>query len=144
LQILNYPKNIDIYDKNTVLALKKIKKHNILNNADCQILIDSYLQLRKWEHLIQISEELQTHIIPVDEAYLNNFIMRAGYTSVSAFFNHYNNVTDEVHKIFNNILLTNTENRKFFIDEEFTINDYMLLLKNLISPTQRNAPKYCC
>jgi len=97
--------------------------------------------LRKWEHLIQISEELQTHIIPVDEAYLNNFIMRAGYTSVSAFFNHYNNVTDEVHKIFNNILLTNTENRKFFIDEEFTINDYMLLLKNFNIPNSEECAK---
>ena len=141
LQILNYPKNMEIYNKNTMLSLEKIKTHKILSDHDCQILINSYLQLRKWEHLLQISEELQTHVIPVDEEHLNNFVIRAGYTSVSEFFNIHNNVTDNVHEIFKNILLINTKNRKFFIDEEFTINDYMLLLKNFNIPNTEECAK---
>lgn len=130
LQILNVSKNIDIFDRNTILSLKKIKESKILNEKDCNILINGYLQLRKWEHLIQISEELQTHVIPNNEDYLKDFISRAGYNNISEFLNEYNRITYSVNNIFKKILSINTESKKFFIDEEFTINDYITLIKN--------------
>jgi glutamate-ammonia-ligase adenylyltransferase len=130
LQILNYPKNIHIYNRNTIISLMKIKEHKILNEEDCNILINSYLQLRKWEHLIQISEELQTHIIPESDYYLNSFIISAGYENVSDFYKDYNKITESVNNIFKKILLINTIDKKFFIDEEFTLKDYIDLIKN--------------
>ena len=130
LQILNYPKNTHIYNRNTIISLKKIKEHKILDEEDCATLINSYLQLRKWEHLVQISEELQTHVIPESEDYLNSFILRAGYENISDFYKDYKRISESVNNIFKKILLIDTTDKKFFIDEEFTLKDYIALIKN--------------
>lgn len=130
LQILNFSKNTNIYDKNTIASLKKISEYKLLSDNDCNILISGYLKLRKWEHLIQISEEQQTHVIPTNEDHLYDFVNRAGYCNISNFFNEYHEITHLINNIFIKILSINTENKKFFIDEEFTINDYITLVKN--------------
>ena len=119
-----------IYNRNTIISLKKIKEHKILDEEDCDTLINSYLQLRKWEHLVQISEELQTHVIPESEDYLNSFILRAGYENISDFYKDYKRISESVNNIFKKILLIDTTDKKFFIDEEFTLKDYIALIKN--------------
>jgi glutamate-ammonia-ligase adenylyltransferase len=130
LQILNISKNINIYDRNTINSLKKIKEFKILNEKDCNILMNGYLSLRKWEHLVQISEEQQIHVLPKNEESLKAFINRAGYKSTEEFFKAYYSITESVNIIFNKILTIKTIEKKFFIDEEFTLNDYVILLKN--------------
>lgn len=129
LQILNYPKYKNIYNANTIKTLNKLKIYKILNPEDYDVLIKGYLFLRRCEDMIQLEEGLQKHSLPInDKDKLIKFSKYLGFDSNETFMNEYNNHTKNINKIFENIF-TNRGEGNFYIDEEFTINDYAEILK---------------
>lgn len=66
LQLLNAGKNAELKERNTLRAIEKLAKSGLLTNSEAKILTENYIYFRRIEHLLQISQDTQTHTIPPD------------------------------------------------------------------------------
>lgn len=66
LQLLNAGKNTELKERNTLRAIEKLAKLGFLKNSEAKILAENYIYFRRIEHLLQISQDTQTHTIPID------------------------------------------------------------------------------
>ena len=132
IQILNYPRHPDVYEKNTLLALNKILHLKLMDNKDCTNLSSAYRFLRRVEHMIQIEYERQTHIIPKDSETFDLFLLRCGFENKKTFFDTYYKITKKVHLIFSNLLSSYKKTRTIsIVDEDMPMEDYVDLLKDM-------------
>lgn len=76
LQLLNLKKHHDLFEGNTLQALKLLNKYSIINESDYNKLNKYYIFLRRIEHLLQIFQDRQTHSIPEDEEKLTALAKR--------------------------------------------------------------------
>jgi glutamate-ammonia-ligase adenylyltransferase len=130
LQILNYPKNREVFHLNTIKALEILSKYELLSKEKADFLKNAYCFLRKLEHMAQIEAELQTHVIPEDSDTFNLYLERCGFSSKKEFFEKYEEITENVNKIFNSILSKESETKSCLLfDEELEIEDIAEILK---------------
>ena len=66
LQLLNGGKNIEIRTGNSLDAIDKLLKKNILSEEEALTFNDAYNFYRKAEHYLQLMNDLQTHKIPAE------------------------------------------------------------------------------
>lgn len=66
LQLINAGKNVELKERNTLKAIKKLARSGLLTNTEARILSENYVYFRRIEHLLQISHDIQTHTIPSD------------------------------------------------------------------------------
>ncbi len=66
LQLLNGGKNLEIRTGNSLDAIDKLLKRNILSEEEAIIFSYAYNFYRKAEHYLQLMNDLQTHKIPAE------------------------------------------------------------------------------
>ena len=79
LQLLNGGSLPELRTSNTLEALAQLEQVGCLTNQERSLLEENYSFLRKVEHRLQIMLDLQTHLLPQDEAELRKLALRMGY-----------------------------------------------------------------
>jgi [glutamine synthetase] adenylyltransferase / [glutamine synthetase]-adenylyl-L-tyrosine phosphorylase len=79
LQLLNGGSLPEVRTANTLEALAQLELVGCLTNLERSLLEENYSFLRKVEHRLQIMMDLQTHLLPQDEAELRKLALRMGY-----------------------------------------------------------------
>ncbi len=64
LQVIHGGKNTQLQASETSTALDLLLKHKILSKQDHQFLLNTYWRLREIENLVQLKDDLQTHLLP--------------------------------------------------------------------------------
>ncbi|WP_423302482.1 bifunctional [glutamate--ammonia ligase]-adenylyl-L-tyrosine phosphorylase/[glutamate--ammonia-ligase] adenylyltransferase [Deferribacter thermophilus] len=137
LQILNYPKNQNIVERNSLKAIEKLASNNILSESDAKFLSEAYRFLRKLEHMAQVENEFQTHTVPENSKNFDLYLERCGFKTKEEFEKKYLEITTKVNKLFNSILQeAKTDETAILFDEELTEKDIALYLKskNIANP----------
>lgn len=131
MQILNYPRDKEIFHRNTLTSLEILKEKKILLEDDADKLIESYNFLRKLEHMAQIEMELQTHSVPEHSENFHLYLLRCGLKDEVEFQKKYDEVTKTVNEIFNKILSTDAResDETFLFDEELNFSEKVYILK---------------
>jgi len=140
-QILYYPKDNDIFNRNTLTSLEIFKQKKVFPDKDVDDLIESYNFLRKLEHMAQIELEQQTHVVPENSENYQNYLERCGFKTKDEFEKKYSQITSKVNSIFENTLKSDPGNSSdlFLFDEELNISDMTAILKDL----NINEPQEC-
>ncbi|MBZ4672427.1 bifunctional [glutamate--ammonia ligase]-adenylyl-L-tyrosine phosphorylase/[glutamate--ammonia-ligase] adenylyltransferase [Deferribacterales bacterium Es71-Z0220] len=140
-QILYYPKDNDIFNRNTLTSLEIFKEKKVFPDKDIDDLIISYNFLRKLEHMAQIELEQQTHIVPEKSENYQNYLERCGFKNKDEFEKKYSEITSRVNSIFENILKSESSDSDdlFLFDEELQLSDMAAILKGL----NINKPQEC-
>lgn len=132
LQILNYSKYPDVYRRNSLEAMRILNEYNLLGEQEAASLSEAYIFLRKLEHMSQIEKGLQTHRVPFNSDGFDKFIERSGYTDKEHFFRDYDYYTNNVNRIFNDILKENEVNPVSIVfDEELGNEDIAEYLESI-------------
>ena len=71
LQLAFAPTFPDLSVRDTLTALERLHRHNLLTDDEFVTLKEGYLFLRRLEHLLQIAEDLPMQTLPTDERELN-------------------------------------------------------------------------
>ncbi len=100
LQLVNGGSFPELRWKNTLDALQLLSKLNFIDKDSSDILTNSYIFLRKVEHYIQLTDELQTHRLPSEEKPLLVLSRKMGFPDIDTFMDKYNQVTNSVYKIY--------------------------------------------
>lgn len=132
LQILNYSKYPDVFRRNSLEAIHALNEYNLLGKDEADSLSESYIFLRKLEHMAQIEKGLQTHRVPINSQGFDKFLERSGYTDKEDFLKDYNHYTGSVNRIFNDILKENEVNPVSIVfDEEMGNEDIAEYLESI-------------
>jgi len=100
LQLVNGGAFPDLRWKNTLDALVRLYELNLINEKTHNTLGNSYIFLRKVEHFIQLSDEIQTHKLPSDKNSLDILARKLGLENSSEFMEEYRSVTGNASKIY--------------------------------------------
>jgi len=132
LQILNYSKYRKIHRRNSLEAIRILSEHGLLEENEAGSLSESYIFLRKLEHMAQIEKGLQTHKVPFNSEGFDKFLERCGYTDRGLFFEDYDYYTNNVSRIFNDILKENEVSPVSIVfDEEMGNEDIAEYLQSI-------------
>ncbi|MBN1638431.1 MAG: hypothetical protein JW866_05665, partial [Ignavibacteriales bacterium] len=111
LQLINGGKNEELRTSNSLEAIEKLEKYNLLSKTESELLKDNYLFYRKIEHFLQLMNDTQTHTIPTDSEMLKKLIRYLNIESIEIFQSLLNKNKKEISEIFNSILsITNEDN----------------------------------
>lgn len=140
IQIMQYPKDNEIFNRNTLSSLDLLESKSILDGQTAQILKNAYKFYRKLEHMAQIENELQTHIVPENSENFHLYLERCGFDNEENFNLKYKSTTTAVNDIFNSILSSDIQdNNFFFFDEEIETEDRIKALSDM----GVNSPDEC-
>ena len=95
-----------VRERNTLKALKKLRRSRILSEEEDRCLRESYLFLRNVENKLQLVNDSQTHLVPADPKGIRACALRLGYREEGAasvedqFLRDYRAHTDRVHRLF--------------------------------------------
>jgi glutamate-ammonia-ligase adenylyltransferase len=109
LQIAFGEKMARIRERNTLKALRKLRRYQLLTQEAYAHLHEAYIFLRNVEHSLQMVHEFQTHLLPDNPQELGLCALRLGYTDkdgISAkdqFMRDYQLYTGRVHHIFRDL-----------------------------------------
>jgi glutamate-ammonia-ligase adenylyltransferase len=110
LQLLNGGSLPELRTANTLEALAQLEQVGCLTNLERSLLEENYSFLRKVEHRLQIMLDLQTHLLPQDDAELRKLALRIGYaegpdkSALEAFTADYRGKTQLNRKILDHLL----------------------------------------
>lgn len=102
-QILHYPKHPEVYNRNTLRAIELLVGCGIMNGDTAEVLSGNYRFLRRLEHMAQIENERQTHVVPEGSDGFGLYLERAGFEDVKDFEKQYKAVTDRVNSEFSKL-----------------------------------------
>ena len=123
-----------LYDALTVLA-----EEGMLDQGDCDRLRGHYDYLRVLEHRLQIMDDAQTHVIPLEPLARTRIALAMGYPETAAFEAAITSVNDDVHRLFRSVFHherePNTEDHESLFadlwDETLAPEDQLTQLKTL-------------
>lgn len=110
LQLLNGADLPEIQTSNTLEAIRQLENVGCLTNQERALLEANYAFLRKIEHRLQIMFDLQTHLLPEDDAEMRKIALRMGYpdtpddSPLKAFMDDYHNKTEVNRRILDHLL----------------------------------------
>jgi glutamate-ammonia-ligase adenylyltransferase len=110
LQLLNGGDLPQLRTGNTLEAMTRLEQCGCLTNQERVLLGENYNFLRKIEHRLQILFDLQTHMMPADDAELRKLALRMGYedrperTALEGFLGDYREKTSFNRKILDHLL----------------------------------------
>lgn len=109
LQLINGGKNAELRQANTLSAISKLKKNNLLNDEEALTLTENYIFYRRIEHFLQLMNNRQTHTIPSDALIRNKLSLFLGYNNFSELNKDLQLRTEKIISIRNSILGTDVE-----------------------------------
>jgi glutamate-ammonia-ligase adenylyltransferase len=110
LQLLNGGDLADLRTGNTLSAIGRLEQVGCLNPQEASFLTDSYVFLRRIEHLLQIMFDLQTHELPARPDEVRKLALRMGYRelpgrpALESFEADYRSKTDVNRRILDHLL----------------------------------------
>jgi len=128
LQLLNGGDLPQVRTGNTLEAMTRLEQCGCLTNQERVLLGENYNFLRKIEHRLQILFDLQTHLMPADEAELRKLALRMGYEdrplrpALESFLSDYREKTSFNRKVLDHLL------HDAFSDDEQTAAEADLVL----------------
>lgn len=112
LQLLNGGKIEELRTQNTLDALNKLQKNNLLRLQEYNLLTECYCFYRKIEHFLQLMNDKQTHTIPKDEEMLEKLSFYLGYKSTQVFLNDLSDKKKKIEKFFIALTSSSSETKK--------------------------------
>ncbi len=103
LQLIYATEIPEVLSGNTFEALRNLDRHHLLPGAIVDELTRTYVYLRRIEHLLQLYDDRQTHIIPADEAKRTSLARRMGETP-EGFEAHLDSTMIRVRELFETFL----------------------------------------
>ncbi len=103
LQLAYGKKQPEIRSRNTLEALKRLVKYQLLNFEDYRYLEEGYVFLRTIEHHLQMMHYRQTNTLPTDPLALLNLSLRLGFQGENAgglFTNRYRQHSTAIRSIY--------------------------------------------
>lgn len=120
---------------NTLCAIDELHKLSLLTDEEANSLRESYIFLRKLEHMLQIAEHLPMHELPESQDELERVARRMGYTKdpVNSLISDYRMHTDRVRSIYERILneLDSIVRRAFEDVGSIALDDELALARQL-------------
>lgn len=124
LQLLNGGKNAEIRTGNSLDAIDKLLKNNILSEEEAIIFNQAYNFYRKAEHYLQLMNDLQTHKIPAEGEIAEKLANFLKFKYLKSFKEQLNVHKKKVQTIYNSIVgIVNTSDEKNEFDK-ITFADY--------------------
>lgn len=87
----------------TLITLRRLADRNLLRENELTELFDAYEFLRRLEHLLQMENGLQTHLVPEDTGRRELFARRMNFRNLAAFNKALKMHTGRVSRIFTRI-----------------------------------------
>lgn len=125
LQLVNGGEIKGIRERNSISALKKLRKLNIIDKEVFESLTSSYLFLRKVEHSIQLVDERQTHKIPASSEDISILAKRCGLEGKDEFEELYIEHTSSVSKIYKHLFFEPSRQTEEFGKEFWELADFL-------------------
>lgn len=104
LQLLNAGRNPFLQDAQTLPALEKLTRYNLIAAKEAQDLSAAYCWLRDVEHRLQMENNLQTHTIPADRHARQRLAALMGCGTPGKFELAHRRHTDAVRSTYDNLL----------------------------------------
>jgi [glutamine synthetase] adenylyltransferase / [glutamine synthetase]-adenylyl-L-tyrosine phosphorylase len=135
LQLLNGGRTESIRNGNTLEAIKKLEKTNLLNREEAKIFTDAYIFYRKIEHYLQLMNDRQTHVVPDEGELLEKMSYYLGYKNSKEFKKQVIENRNKVRGIYQSVLSEeeNSDDDRItladihFDDETRAKNDFQFL-----------------
>lgn len=125
LQLVNAGEISGIRERNSLTALKKLRKLNIIDEEVFESLTSSYLFLRKVEHMIQLVDERQTHKIPASSEDITILAKRCNLADKAEFEELYKEHTSSVSKIYKHLFFDPSQQTEEFGKEFWELADFL-------------------
>ncbi len=103
LQLLYGGKIESLRQRGTLGAIRSLQQEGLLKKEDVDLLKEAYVFLRRVEHLLQLEQERQTHVLPEDLERLDLLARRLGYASKEKFLEQHQAYTKKVHSFYQNV-----------------------------------------
>lgn len=99
-QLLFGGRRPELQERNSLLALGKLRGAGLLGAEPAALLRDTYCYLRRLEHLLQMEQGAQTHTLPRNEEARRRVARHFGHGDWEAFYQDYLARTEAVHALF--------------------------------------------
>ena len=99
-QLLFGGRQPELQERNSLLALVKLRDAGLLGAESEALLRDTYCYLRRLEHLLQMEQGSQTHTLPRNEEWRQRLARHFGHNDWEAFYQDYLARTEAVHALF--------------------------------------------
>ncbi len=100
LQLLHGARHPFLQQANTLKTLAHLPSAGVLSSRDAEILAAAYRLFRQVEHRLQMPEEMQTHILPVDERAMEDLAHLTGHSCGAALSKEITDQRAQVRLIF--------------------------------------------
>jgi glutamate-ammonia-ligase adenylyltransferase len=132
-QILYYPSYPEVYHPNTLEGIYLLEMFGQLETEQAKRLTDEYCFLRRLEHMAQVENEKQTHIVPEDSPRFGCYLERCGFADAESFEKKYAEATNYVHDVFACIFREHegTDAASLIFDKEMDSDDVAHLLAGM-------------
>ncbi len=110
LQVCHGGRYPQLSQRNTLKALSELCERALISAEECATLTQAYVFLRDVENKLQMVDDAQTHLLPRNREDLMICARRLGYTDkaedlgVDLFLRDYQHYTNEVHRIFEEVI----------------------------------------
>ncbi|TDI91690.1 MAG: bifunctional [glutamate--ammonia ligase]-adenylyl-L-tyrosine phosphorylase/[glutamate--ammonia-ligase] adenylyltransferase [Candidatus Dadabacteria bacterium] len=125
LQLVNGGKVKALRERNSLLALKKLRHLNVIDEKVFESLTSSYLFLRKVEHSIQLVDERQTHKIPGSAEDIEILAKRCGLKGKKEFEEFYRENTSSVSSIYKSLFFEPSQKTEEVGKEFWELADFL-------------------
>ncbi len=126
----------------TLITLTRLADRHLLNESELTELFDAYEFLRRLEHLLQMENGLQTHLVPDDSERRELFARRMGFADLAEFNPALNFHTANVNRIFTRIFSTNRrKDAKAQSENQKTIETNVSQIETSDSKFQNHEPQ---
>ncbi len=125
LQLVHGGEVKGIRERNSLLALKKLRKLKIIDEDTSESLTSLYLFLRKVEHSIQLVDERQTHKLPESSEDLKILAKRCGLSEDTDFEKIYKENTSSVSKIYKHLFFEPSQQTEEVGKEFWELADFL-------------------
>lgn len=125
LQLVNGGKVKALRERNSLLALKKLRHLNVIDEKVFESLTSSYLFLRKVEHSIQLVDERQTHKIPGSAEDIEILAKRCGLKGEKEFEEFYRENTSSVSSIYKSLFFEPSQKTEEVGKEFWELADFL-------------------
>jgi [glutamine synthetase] adenylyltransferase / [glutamine synthetase]-adenylyl-L-tyrosine phosphorylase len=106
LQVLHGGRNPFLQDPQSLPALEKLARYNLIPADEAQALSRAYSWLRDVEHRLQMENNLQTHTIPTERRARERLARLMGYGSIAEFEKAHRRHAQLVRQSYDNLLKT--------------------------------------
>jgi len=133
-QILHYPKHPETFNRNTLKGIDMLRECGIMDKETAVLLSKRYRFLRKLEHMVQIENERQTHIVPEGSETFDLYLERCGFENEADFQYAYAEATRQVNTEFAKLFSddnTQEDSIMAIFDPEFTDEDAAQILRQI-------------